>query len=114
MITEYNAQTGEMTERDYTLEELADMQEMENAPAPVPFEITARQVRMQLIVMGVDLQMIENALEQLPEPQQSLAKVNWEYAGTFERNNGMMTEMAAQLGFTDEQLDQIFIEGAKL
>lgn len=114
MITEYNTQTGETTEREMTPEEISAMQEMENAPAPVPFEITARQVRMQLIVMGVDLQMIENALEQLPEPQKALAKVNWEYAGTFERNNGMMQEMAVQLGFTDEQIDQIFIEGAKL
>ncbi len=89
------------------------MENVEQVPQ-VPFEITARQIRMSLIMLGVDLQNITDALEQLPEPQKSLAKIEWEYAGTFERNNEMLKVMGVQLGFSDEQLDQIFIDGQKL
>lgn len=76
--------------------------------------ITARQLRMQLVLSGVNLEMISAGIDQLPEPDQSLARVQWEYATVFERNNHSMIEMAEQLGFTDEQLNQIFIEGVAL
>ncbi len=74
MITEINTQTGQIIERERTTEELTQMENVEQVPQ-VPFEITARQIRMSLIMLGVDLQNITDALEQLPEPQKSLAKV---------------------------------------
>ena len=113
-LQEINCQTGEVTQRELTPEELAQMQEWENQPLPVPSEITARQLRMALIMNGVDFQDIHDVLEQLPEPQKSLAKINWEYAGTFERDNGMMQEMIPLLGFSEEQINEIFTEGNKL
>lgn len=39
MITEINAQTGKITTREMTAEEISAMQEMENAPQPeIPYE----------------------------------------------------------------------------
>ena len=112
MIKEYNCKTHEITEREMTAEEI----ELQNIvfEEPIPNSLTSRQLRMQLVLMGVDLSIIDSVIDSLPEPQKSLAKINWEYAGTFERDNGMMQEMIPLLGFSEEQINTIFTEGSKL
>ena len=80
----------------------------------VPEKISSRQLRSQLILQGFNLEAIEQALNQLPEPNRSLAKVDWEYATNFYRNNAMILAVGQLLNLTEEQIDNIFIQGALL
>ena len=99
---------------DIEAEEIARIKAEEVFEEPIPNSLTSRQLRMQLVLMGVDLSIIDSVIDSLPEPQKSLAKINWEYAGTFERDNGMLKEMIPLLGFSEEQINKIFINGSKL
>lgn len=111
----YNAQTGETTERELTQEEIAEIEKMQaEIEEYVPEKISSRQLRSQLILQGFDLLSIENALNQLPEPSRSLAKVDWEYATNFYRNHDMIIAVGKLLNLTSEQIDEIFRQGAKL
>ena len=81
-------------------------------PAPinsVPKFVTPRQIRLALIMSGISLDVIENTINSLSEPQKSIVRVTWEYSVEFQRNNPVLTSMAPVLGLTSEQVDQLFI-----
>ena len=80
----------------------------------VPSIITARQLRLQLVLNGFDLNTIDLIIDSLPEPNKSIAKVSWEYATTFEREHQMLSLIAQQIGITETELDTIFINAEKL
>lgn len=92
-----------------TAEEIAEV----NKPI-VPNVITSRQLRLQLVLSGFDLNNINLIIDSLPEPNKSIAKVSWEYATTFEREHQMLGLIAQQLGITETELDTIFINAEKL
>ena len=92
-----------------TTEEIAEA----NKPI-VPSIITARQLRLQLVLNGFNLNTIDFIIDSLPEPNKSIAKVSWEYATTFEREHQMLGLIAQQLGTTETELDTIFINAEKL
>jgi len=71
--------------------------------------VTPRQIRQALIYSGVSLDMIESALNSLPEPMKSLAKTEWEYSTLFDRRRQLVNQMGVMLGWTSEQLDQLWI-----
>lgn len=72
-------------------------------------DVTPRQIRQALILSGVNLAEIDQAIDDLPEPTRSLAKAEWEYSNAFERNRPLVAQVAAMLGWTPEQLDQLWI-----
>lgn len=80
----------------------------------VPRFVTARQFRLALIAGGVKLADVTKAINALPEAYKEQALVSWEYAPTFERNNPLIAQLASKFGFTDESLDQLFIQADKL
>lgn len=80
----------------------------------VPDKVTPRQIRQGLILKGVSLAQIDAILDSLPEPQKSLAKVEWEFSTEVQRGNPMVNQVGAVLGWTQDQLDDLFIFGAKL
>jgi len=80
----------------------------------VPSIITARQLRLQLVLNGFNLNTIDFIIDSLLEPNKSIAKVSWEYATTFEREHQMLELIAQQLGITETELDTIFINAEKL
>lgn len=80
----------------------------------VPRFVTARQFRLALIAGGVKLADVTKAINALPEAYKEQALVSWEYAPTFERNNPFIAQLASKFGFTDESLDQLFIQADKL
>lgn len=86
-----------------------------NEPLSVPpKQVTPRQIRLALIGFGITLDQIDAALDSLPEPTRSLAKVEWEYASVFERSHQLIPMVATSLGWNEQQLDQLWIEAAKL
>ena len=118
MITEYNALTGEVTRREMTAEELAQMEamqaEMQAFQNQVPEKITKLQLKIQLVKMGFDLQIIENAIKTLPEPQRTLATLSWTEATNFYRDNDMIASVGQMLNLTSQQIDNLFIEADKI
>lgn len=80
----------------------------------VPQIITSRQLRLQWVLSGRTLDEVWGVIDQLPEHHKTIAQINWDYAGNFERNHELLISLAGVLGVTDEQLDQIFINGNRL
>ena len=71
-------------------------------------EITPLQAKLQLLEMGL--------LDEVEAMVAADRKVQlyWEYALVIEREHETLKAMAAQLGLTDEQLDEMFIAASKL
>ena len=81
----------------------------------VPQTISKMKLRMQLILSGIPLASIYDAIEQIPNSvQKEIVYTKWEHAVTFDRTDETLNAMSQMLGMTQEQLDTIFIEGNKL
>jgi hypothetical protein len=76
-------------------------------PNAVPHSVTPRQMRQALVLMGVYDQ-IQPAFDTLPEPIKTLATIEWEYSLAFERNRPLVSQVAAALGWTEDQLDSLW------
>lgn len=83
-------------------------------PAEVIVDVSPRQIRQALILSGVPLATITDALATLPEPTKSLAQVEWEYATVFERSRPLVAEVGVLLGWSSDQLDAIWKFAATL
>lgn len=57
---------------------------------------------------------IENGINALAEPDKTVAKSQWEYATNIERKHPTTVALAAALGFTDAQLDAVFLAAKEL
>lgn len=82
-------------------------------PVPVPQSVTMRQARLALHAAGL-LSGVDAAIASLSEPAKTAAQIEWEYASAVERNAGLVPAMAAALGMTDAQIDDLFITAATL
>lgn len=90
-------------------------------PVPVPFAVTTRQARIILALQPSPdnafphlLAYITAQFEALPEPDKTVAEITWEYSTEVQRTNPLIAQMQAMIGFTDEQIDQLFIQAATL
>lgn len=79
----------------------------------VPSSVTMRQARLALFAVG-KLAQVEAAINSLPEPQKSEAKIEWEYSGEVLRDKPFVKSLGAALGLSDNDLDALFIEAVKL
>lgn len=77
-------------------------------------DVTPRQIRQALILNGVSVDMIEAALNSLPEPNRSLAITEWEYSTMFLRSNKLVSAIGQMLGWGSGQLDALWLMAAKL
>lgn len=76
--------------------------------------VTPRQIRLALLQMGISMSTIDSALNSLSEPTRSQAIVEWDHASYFERTWPLVGSVAAILGWTDSQLDDLWILAATL
>jgi len=76
--------------------------------------VTPRQIRQALVLTGISIETIETTLASLPEPAKSLATIEWEYSTLFIRNNNFVKQLGPMLGFTNDQLDQLWLLAGKL
>lgn len=81
--------------------------------ADIP-NVTPRQIRQALILSGVNLSDIDMAIGMLPEPNKSLAMAEWEYSTLFIRRNPLVNSIGALLGWTPEEIDDLFLMAVKL
>lgn len=84
-------------------------------PAPVvPAKVTMRQARLALLAAGY-LDRVQDAFANVPDEQvKKAAMIEWEYAGTVERDSPFTTQMAAMLGLSSTDLDTLFTTAAAL
>jgi len=80
----------------------------------VPTEVTPRQIKQALVLNGITLADVETALESLSEPTKSLAKIEWEYSISFHRNRALVNQVGQMLGWTSDQLDELWIYASRL
>ncbi len=79
-----------------------------NEPINSLKSVTPRQMRLALIISGINLENIESIINSLPEPNKSIAKVTWEYSVEFQRSNPILNQMAPYLGLSSQQVDELF------
>jgi hypothetical protein len=77
---------------------------------PVPAEIQMWQARTALLRAGL-LFNVEQVVKASTDPE---IKIAWEYAPNVVRRSAFVSALAGALGLTDEQIDDLFIEGAKI
>ena len=76
---------------------------------PVPQQVTMRQARLALLSAGLldDVEMVIAAAGRA-------AQMEWEYAAVVDRSNPAIAIVQQQKALTDEQIDDLFREAAKL
>jgi len=79
----------------------------------VPQIVTMRQARLALLGAG-KLALVEAAIEALPEPPKTAAKIEWEYSQEVHRNKPFVQMLAQGLGLSQAELDQLFMVAATL
>lgn len=83
------------------------------AYVPVPQSVTMRQARLALHAAGL-LTSVDAAIASMAEPDKSVAQITWDYASTVDRGFGMVPQLAAAFGMTEQQIDDLFIAAAQL
>lgn len=74
-----------------------------------PPSVTIRQARLQLLAIG-RLAEVDAAVSQMGTE----AQIVWDYSSVVERNHALITPMQQLLGYTDAQMDELFIAASKL
>ena len=82
-------------------------------PPPVPQIVTMRQARLALLGAGL-LSQVDAAIDALPEPQKSAARIEWDYSSEVHRSRPFVQQLGHALGLSDEQLDALFTQAATL
>lgn len=76
-------------------------------------EVTMRQARLALHALG-KLELVDAAIDALPEPPRVAARITWDHSQTVQRSNPMLALLAPALGLSDADLDAIFEAAARL
>ena len=79
------------------------------AAVPVPQEVSPRQVRLLLRRQGL-LEQVNAMIATQDEDTQ----IEWQYAETFKRQNPLLLRLAANLGLSEQQIDEFFIAAAQI
>ena len=79
-----------------------------NQPSPID-DVTPRQMRIALVLSGVSISTIETVLNSLPEPDKTIAWIEWEYSIAFKRYNPFCVQVGMALGWTTQQLNNLWI-----
>ena len=102
---------GQLVVIESTPEEIAEA----NKPI-VPQTISAMRLKLQLFDMGITDEDIFEDIDSIPEfmfstADKEKAKIKYKTATYFERTNGELNFVTTMEGLTQEQVDQIFING---
>lgn len=99
-----------LTEQEYSARYAAELEA--HRWKRVPRTISPRQARLVLLDKGL-LDKVEPLIDSLPEYEKNKAKISWGFATAFERTDPFVETLGAGLGFTSDQLDELFVEGAR-
>lgn len=72
-------------------------------------DVSPRQIRQAMILIGQDPDNVLTMLDQLPDPIfKKLAKYEWEYSLTVQRRNPLVVQLGAAMGWTSDSLDALW------
>jgi len=82
--------------------------------ARVPQSVTRAQAKLALLQAGL-LSSVQPAIDSIPDATaRTAAQIDWDDRLTFERSNGSLVTMAAMMGMTDAQIDDLFTAASQL
>ena len=95
------------------VETLPTPEEIEEANKPkIPEVVTRRQFKIALAVLGYNENNILDGINQLTEPNKTIARISYTESGTFERHSQDLIFVAKSfLNLTDQQIDEVFLTG---
>ena len=93
---QYGAEASVVTDLEYAALVAAQQQ-------PSPTVVSMRQARLALLQQNI-LATVDAAIAQGGQADQ----IEWEYATTVDRNSALVTNMAAALSLTEQDLDNLF------
>jgi len=79
----------------------------------VPAQVTRAQALVVLSQAGL-VPAIEAAIDAKGEPAKTVASIAWKESLHFVRNGATVTMLAADLGLTDAQVDDLFIQAGQV
>lgn len=113
-LTEFNAIGRKQFYVTYNVQNLRQLREIiEEAKGggylinATPNSQPAWRIKAILSQMGTKAQ-VDAAIEGLPEPSKTIAKLAWNEGATLERNSPLVGAIAQTIGYTEEQIDDIF------
>lgn len=79
----------------------------------IPSSVTMRQARIALAQAGI-LSTVNSAIAAMTGTAGDVARIEWEYSSSVERDRPFVQSMKASLGLTEKQLDDLFTLAATL
>lgn len=79
----------------------------------VPQAVTMRQARLALLAAGL-IDQVEAAIDALPEPPRTAARIEWDYASEVHRASEFVTLLGAALELDKQSLDDLFLKAREL
>lgn len=77
--------------------------------------ISARQIRLWLIENGFSISQVENAIRNIADEKlKEKTLVEWEYAPYVEKSHPLILQIASILSMSPEEVNEAFVEAAKL
>ncbi|WP_457585833.1 hypothetical protein [Ensifer canadensis] len=77
--------------------------------------LTARQFRLGLVAGGYAPAQVIKAIDTMPDgTAKETAKIEWEYAATFNRTHPLIATVAVALGLNDSQIDAMWLTAVNL
>jgi hypothetical protein len=82
-------------------------------PVPVPFEVPTWRLRAILALDNLE-QSVTDALDQLTDPQKTIAKRAWDFGSKTERSSPTVDFIKGVLNLMDAQVDDIFVQAESI
>lgn len=82
-------------------------------PVPVITSVEMRQARLALHQQGL-LTQVNNAVASMPGELGDKARIEWEFSNAVKRDRPLVQVVAASLGLTSQQIDDLFTLAATL
>ena len=112
MIITVDVNTGEISQRDLTPEEIVALPPP--SPPQVPQQVTRAQGKVMLIQMGLWPQVVA-FVDAIQDPmQKAIAEVAVYETLHWQRNSAFLNQAATALGITQEQMDALFRQASEV
>ena len=80
--------------------------------SPTPSPISRKQLKLALLDINVTEETIDAAINQLPSPAKEEAMIQWKDSSDFKFDHPLVAPLASVLGFNDEQIRAVWLNGA--
>lgn len=78
-----------------------------------PQKVTMRQARLALHGAG-KLTAVEDAINALPEPPRTAARIEWDFASEVHRSSDFVAMLGAAIGLSEKAMDDLFLAASAL